>query len=157
MTKWIHGAIRRIILSIGIGTPVSPTMEQIAGGIYDDLEDDDTPENLSKKGAAFEEYCRDILDSNGYVADISKASRDQGGDIFAEKDGISYVIQCKDTEKVGNKAVQEVLAALQFYEADYAAVVTDGSYTSSAKALAAKNDIALLKSRNLEDLDVFFK
>ena len=157
LKKWIHEAVQKFSLAVGLGIPESPTAEQIAKGMTDNVDGGDTPLTNSAKGIEFENKCKNLLERRGYYARASNNSRDQGGDLVVEKDGIRYVIQCKDTDKVGNKAVQEVLAALQFYEADHAAVVTDGSYTSSAKTLAAKNEIALLKSHNLADLEVFFK
>lgn len=69
---------------------------------------------------------------------------DQGADVLVTINGIKFVIQAKRyTGVVGNAAVQEVFAAQQFYEADYALVVTTSRYTSAAQALAQKISVEL--------------
>lgn len=69
---------------------------------------------------------------------------DQGADVVLKVHGIKIVIQAKRyTGVVGNSAVQEVFAAQQFYEADYAMVVTTSRYTSSAQTLAQKIGVEL--------------
>jgi len=71
----------------------------------------------------FETWCRDKLQSQGWTAEITKASGDQGADIVAQRSGQKVVVQCKFyTGSVGNRAVQEVSAARHFYGAGYAAV-----------------------------------
>jgi HJR/Mrr/RecB family endonuclease len=72
----------------------------------------------------FEVWCRDTLISQGWKAEITKASGDQGADITAEKHGNRVVIQCKFyTGPVANKAVQEVSTARHYYGAAYAVVI----------------------------------
>jgi len=43
-----------------------------------------------------------------------------------------------------NKAVQEVVAALKYYHADEGWVITSGTFTASAKALAQANSVKLI-------------
>lgn len=70
---------------------------------------------------------------------------DQGADILALKEGKRIVIQAKCyTKPVGNKAVQEVTAALSYYNGDEAWVVTNSTFTKAAKALAHKNNVKLI-------------
>lgn len=69
---------------------------------------------------------------------------DQGADVIILIDGVKIVIQAKKyTGVVGNAAVQEVFAAKEYYEADYAMVVTSSRYTQSATTLAGKIDVEL--------------
>ena len=66
---------------------------------------------------------------------------------------VSLVLQCKrQSNPVGNKAVQQALAARHFYSADYAAVVTETSYTSSAEALSRRSGVFLLGQRHLSQV-----
>ncbi|WP_205229807.1 MULTISPECIES: restriction endonuclease [Azospira] len=69
---------------------------------------------------------------------------DQGADVLILIEGVKIVIQAKKyTGVVGNTAVQEVFAAKEYYEADYAMVVTSSRYTQSASTLAGKIGVEL--------------
>jgi HJR/Mrr/RecB family endonuclease len=66
---------------------------------------------------------------------------------------ISVVLQCKKSSTpVGNKAVQEAHAGKGFMDADYAIVVSNNSFTPSAKQLASTLGILLLHHDQLHDL-----
>ena len=46
-------------------------------------------------GQEFEYYCADLLKSQGFLeVEVTRASGDYGVDILAEKDGVTYAIQC---------------------------------------------------------------
>lgn len=101
----------------------------------------------------FEENICLSLKKLGFRAEVTKASGDQGVDVLAEKNDIKFAIQCKlYSYPVGNKAVQEVCAGKDFYDADYGVVVTNNTYTPAAKKLDNKNEIILLNDRELEKL-----
>lgn len=75
-------------------------------------------------GIDYEHFVGDLLRKAGWSVKVSQASGDQGADVVAEKEGLKVVVQCKMySSPVGNKAVQEVYAAKQFYLADQAWVV----------------------------------
>lgn len=98
----------------------------------------------------FEHYCADLLKANGWQAQVTQASGDQGIDIIAEYDGKKAVFQCKKyASPVGNKAVQEVIEGKQFCGASIAAVVSNASYTQSAKQLANTTGVYLLHHSEL--------
>lgn len=83
--------------------------------------------------------------NNGYqnVSDTGEGP-DQGVDVRATKEGVTYGIQCKRWKKrVGNKAVQEIHAGKDFYKLDRGIVVTNNYFTNSAKQLAKKLKIEL--------------
>lgn len=102
----------------------------------------------------FEHSCAEALKELGFEARATKGSGDQGVDVIAEKKGFKVAIQCKlYSNPVGNKAVQEVIAGKQFYNADIGAVVTNASFTPSAKQLASTCDILLLNIVELHKLD----
>lgn len=91
------------------------------------------------------------LKSLGWSARTTSGSGDQGADVIAEIEEVTFVIQCKlYSGPIGNKAVQEVVAAKGYYDADVAAVVANQSYTKSAKKLARKLDVLLLHHDELE-------
>lgn len=102
----------------------------------------------------FEIYCSKLLEGSGWSTVTTKATGDQGADILATKDGITVVFQCKMyNAPVGNKAIQEAFSATTHYMAHYGAVVTNSSYTASAKALAASTDVQLLHVSDLVDYE----
>ena len=76
---------------------------------------------------------------------VTQAAGDQGADIVATRDGRTLVVQCKHHAKpVGNKAVQEVAAAIRHYNAEAGVVVATNGFTRAAEQLAATNGITLL-------------
>ncbi len=85
-------------------------------------------------GEDFEQYCADLLKYNGYVnIETTKASGDHGVDVLAEKDDISYAIQCKYySSPVGNGAIQEAYSGKKIYGRDIAVVMTNNTFTNQA-------------------------
>ena len=66
-------------------------------------------------------------------------------DVIAKKDTRTLVAQCKRFMKpVGNKAVQEIVAGMKYYEATEGVVIAPNGYTNSAKNLAEANNIKLI-------------
>lgn len=48
------------------------------------------------EGHDFEYFCADLLRKNGFLdVEVTKGSGDYGVDILAEKDGVTYAVQCK--------------------------------------------------------------
>lgn len=93
----------------------------------------------------FEGLCAATFRQLGWNASTTKGSGDQGADVVAEKNGLKVILQCKlYAGTIGNKAVQEVLAAKHFYLADIAAVVAKTDFTRSAKDLAQISGVHLL-------------
>ncbi len=77
------------------------------------------------EGHDFEYFCADLLEQNGFIdVEVTKGSGDYGVDVLAEKDGVTYAVQCKRYDgPVGVKAVQEAYAGRDYYDrmvgADY--------------------------------------
>lgn len=93
----------------------------------------------------FERHCLDILNSHGWESRTTKGSGDQGIDIVATHSYVKAVFQCKKySQPVGNAAVQEIIAGKAFEQADVAAVVSNATYTTSAKQLASTTGVHLL-------------
>lgn len=106
--------------------------------------------------AEFESACSNELMRAGWAARTVGQTGDQGADVIAEKSingkAIKLIIQCKlYSSQVGNAAVQEAFSAKQHYYADIAAVVTNQSYTRSAKELSNTTGVFLLHHDDLFD------
>ena len=96
-------------------------------------------------GYEFEGYVARLLLSNGFSsAKVTKQSGDQGVDVLATCNGVTYAIQCKlYSRPVGNKAVQEAYSGKDFYNCQVGVVATNNHFTNSARELAAKHKILL--------------
>lgn len=95
-------------------------------------------------GFAFEHLLGALFKQMNYKVEVTKGSGDQGADIIISKMGRKTVVQAKCyLNNVSNKAVQEVVAAMKFYNADAGMVVTNSYYTKGAIELAEANNIAL--------------
>ncbi len=97
------------------------------------------------EGHDFEYYCADILKAHGFIdVEVTKGSGDFGADILAEKDGVTYAVQCKCYDKpIGVKAVQEIYAGRDFYDRMVGVVMTNQYFTQPAVELAQKLNIML--------------
>lgn len=100
----------------------------------------------------FERHCSDMLKSSGWESRTTKGSGDQGIDIIATYKGTKAVFQCKKySHPVGNSAVQEIIAGKVFEQAHVAVVVSNSSYTLSAKQLASTTGVHLLHYSELRE------
>lgn len=106
------------------------------------------------EGTAFEKYLAQVLIENDYKnVTVTATTGDQGVDIKAEKENVSFAIQAKRySNPVGNKAVQEVTSGKLFFDLDEAMVVTTNFFTTSAKELASKNKVKLIDRLGLQEL-----
>lgn len=102
-------------------------------------------DSLSTSGVYFEKVACVLFQANGFHnVRNTQASKDYGVDILAEKDGISYAIQCKCySSPVGNKAVQEVYSGKDLYRCIAAAVLTNSTFTKNAVETALANGVIL--------------
>lgn len=97
------------------------------------------------EGHDFEYYCAELLRRDGFLnVEVTRGSGDYGVDILAEKDGITYAIQCKRYSKpVGVKAVQEAYAGRDMYDRMVGVVMTNQFFTTPAVEAAKKLKILL--------------
>ena len=101
----------------------------------------------------YEHYCASEFNKTGWEAKATQGSSDQGVDVKATKNGIVLVAQCKKFAKpVGNKAVQEVVAGMKYYEANKGVVIAPNGFTNSAEKLAQANNIKLIHHNEIKDL-----
>ena len=106
------------------------------------------------EGHEFEYFCADLLKRNGFTeVEVTKGSGDYGADILAQKEGVTYAVQCKCyTGPVGVGAVQEVYAGRDYYDRRVGAVMTNQYFTSPAVKAAEKLKILLWDGGCLESM-----
>lgn len=104
------------------------------------------------EGHDFEFFCADLLRRRGFLeVEVTRGSGDYGIDILAEKDGVTYAIQCKCYgAPVGVKAVQEAYAGRDYYDRMVGAVLTNQYFTQPAVEAAKKLKILLWDRGYLE-------
>lgn len=106
------------------------------------------------EGHEFEYFCADLLKQKGFVdVEVTKGSGDYGVDILAEKEGVTYAIQCKRYHApVGVKAIQEAYAGRDYYDRMVGAVMTNQYFTAPAVEAAGKLKILLWDGGYLESM-----
>lgn len=106
------------------------------------------------EGHEFEYFCADLLKNRGFVdVEVTKGSGDYGIDILAEKDGVTYAVQCKRySTPVGVKAIQEAYAGRDYYDRMVGAVMTNQYFTSPAVEAAGKLKILLWDGGYIEEM-----
>jgi restriction endonuclease Mrr len=100
---------------------------------------------MSEHGIEFEELTVKLLLANGFnKARTTQGSGDYGIDVIAEKDGVTYAIQCKCySGSVGNKVVQEAFSGKAYYNCMVAVVFTNNHYTAAAIETARVTNVVL--------------
>ncbi len=102
-------------------------------------------------GYEFENFLVELFKKRGYEVQSTPKGKDQGADLFVESFGKKMVIQAKNYQgTVGNKAVQEVISAKAFYSCDSGMVITNSTFTASAKELALETGIELVDRDRLQ-------
>lgn len=106
------------------------------------------------EGHDFERYCAELLMGRGFAeVEVTRGSGDYGVDILAEKDGVTYAIQCKcHAAPVGVKAVQEAYAGRDYYDRMVGVVLTNQYFTQPAVEAARKLKILLWDRGYLESM-----
>lgn len=133
---WVKGAVADAALSVADEGELIPPI---------------LPDKMSP--IEFEHFCAALLRESGWETRVTPATGDQGVDIVAEFGDLKAVFQCKlYTNPVGNAAVQEIIAGRQFERAQVAGVITNNTFTPSARQLAAAANIHLLHFSELTDL-----
>lgn len=105
---------------------------------------------LPEDGIDFEYWVADRLREYDWEAQVTQGSGDQGVDVIAGQGNLRIAVQCKLYQgSVGNKAVQETLSGMLFFDLDRGVVISTGKYTRSAQELADKNKILLLSPQDI--------
>lgn len=97
------------------------------------------------EGRDFEYFCADLLEKQGFMeVEVTRGSGDFGIDILAQKDGITYAVQCKRYHgSVGVDAVLQTYAGRDYYDCMVGAVMTNQYFTAPAVKAAQKLRILL--------------
>jgi HJR/Mrr/RecB family endonuclease len=104
----------------------------------------------SMTGFEFEDFIVDLFTKLGYVVEKRKRSHEQGLDLLLFKHGERIAVQVKRNRRpVGNRAVQQAIAACVYYQSQRAIVVTNSTFTLPAKQLAARSNNVELWDRNV--------
>lgn len=112
-------------------------------GVNDDFLDLDELE--------FEELVGTMFQLQGFDVKYTPVTNDFGADlILTDEDNRKIVVQIKNhSSNVGSKAVQEVISAKTYYDADDGYVVISSYFTSSGFKLAEKGKIRLIDKDEL--------
>ena len=111
-------------------------------------------------GEDFERYLQAVFYGAGYHAHLTPQSNDFGADLIFTSDKTRTVVQAKRYKNpVGIEAVQQVIGALYYYNADIAFVITNSYFTPSARKLAAaanvilwdRNDLLMMTNDNITE------
>lgn len=103
-------------------------------------------------GYEFEKFLEQLFIKMGYQVKQTKLSGDQGADLVVVKLGEKTVVQAKCySGSVGNKAVQEIVSAINLYKAQKGMVVTNNYFTPAAIELATANNISLIDRDGLRE------
>lgn len=103
----------------------------------------------------YEQYCATILQKFGWKTRLTKASGDHGVDVVAEMGPTRVAIQVKQyRNRVGNAAVQQVVAGKAVYQCAAAVCVAPSGFTQGALTLAQANGVLLLRHLDLPDLHI---
>jgi hypothetical protein len=111
-----------------------------------------TAEQIARMtGVEFENYLMRVLKECGCTVSGTPKTGDKGADIIARlPPDRTIIIQAKRSgAPVGNRAVQEVAAALAYYRGTEAWVVSNSSFTAAARELAQSNRVRLIGGADL--------
>lgn len=108
----------------------------------------------SLTGTDFEKLIYRLATAMGYSTEWIGKSGDQGGDLIANKNGERTLIQakCYRDWSTGNGAVQQVVAAMKFYDCNKAVVITTSYFTPAAITLAKANKVDLIPKEKLQKM-----
>lgn len=99
----------------------------------------------------YERYCANEFLRSGWTINMTPKTGDQGADIIIKHNDLVAVVQCKRySQPVGNSAVQEVIAARDYYQASIAVVVSTATFTTPARQLAAMANVVLMHHSEIE-------
>ncbi|EAC1459008.1 restriction endonuclease [Escherichia coli] len=104
-------------------------------------------------GHEYEQFVAGEFRKYGADALVTRGSGDHGLDILVTYRDVRIAVQCKHYQsKVGNKAVQEVFTAKNFYDCGLAMVISNSEFTQHARQAARKLDVFLYHH---EDIHLF--
>jgi len=140
----VSGGILGLCITIGIIINRIRIKKIKSSGIYE-------VDNMN--GREFEIYLSHLFSSYGYDVQLTEATGDYGADLILINENEKIIIQAKRyNSNIGIKAVQEVHAAIAYYNGDEAWVVTNSYFTNAAFSLAKSNGVRLVDREQLIEL-----
>ena len=104
-------------------------------------------------GLEFEQYVVGLLKQNGFHKVKLTERYDFGVDIIADKDGVRWGVQVKrHSGLVKANAVRQIVTGLRVYGCNGAMVITNSTFSVTAKKLAHANDCVLVDRSGLKRL-----
>lgn len=104
-------------------------------------------------GHDFEAFLKKLFEKMDYKVIRTQLTNDQGADLIVEKDEEKTVVQAKRySSHIGNKAIQEAVAAIKHYKCDNGMVITNNWFTAPATELAKSNNLNLIDRNRLKEL-----
>ena len=103
----------------------------------------------------FETFCKDLYEEHGYVAKQTSKSKDGGYDLWIEKDGKTYIVECKCYQTnhiIGRPQLQKLAGANQTLKADGMIFITTSSYSNEAINFANQTNIEIIDGEKLLNL-----
>lgn len=101
-------------------------------------------------GEEFERYLKAHFEKLGYRVSLTPQTNDYGADLVCKNKEETLIIQAKRYRgKVGNSAIQEIVAAMGYYKADRCMVVTNSFFTPNAIELARANNVELWDRKDI--------
>jgi restriction system protein len=108
-----------------------------------------------QKGVGYEDECIGLFRESGWTALETPKSGDAGADIIATKRGLKVAVQCKNwSGNVGTTAIQEVISAKGYYDADFAILLTETNITRQAEVVAEKLKVIVIRKSDIPELEV---
>lgn len=113
---------------------------------------------LSLTPTDFELAVGDLFIDKGYEVWTTRATGDQGVDLFLEKDGKKVVVQCKTHKKVlGPNSVRDLYGAMTAQQADEAFLVAPSGFSAATKAFCRDKPIKLFDIDDLTKMTYDFE
>lgn len=96
----------------------------------------------------FEFLAGEYLKQEGFQTEVTQGTADWGVDVFAEKDGIKYVVQAKmygDCKtKINRSMMMELYGVMHYFDCQGAILIYNGGMMDNAKQVAKKLGIRLV-------------
>lgn len=104
-------------------------------------------------GPQFEQFVCEVCRNIGYEVEHTGQSGDQGIDLIAATPAGRVAIQAKCySGSVGNAAIQEAYAGMKYYGCQGCVVITNSTFTRSARDLAGPTECILIDGSQIEAL-----
>lgn len=104
-------------------------------------------------GKVFDDYILAHFEHLGYLGHLASRGEDHGADLILKKAGQRVVVLAKRWKNsLGADAIERIIGAVKYYDADKGIVVTNSTFTESARELADPNGIELWSRSKLIEL-----